>query len=111
MCSSRLAAWWRWLRDKARGRPRPRTSWQVILYTRQGCHLCDGAWQLLEQARRRHGFHLETRDVDTDPELVRQHGLHVPVVEVNGRVRFRGIVNPVLLRRLFEANERTASQL
>jgi glutaredoxin len=75
------------------------------MYTRQGCHLCEAAWELLEDAQRRHGFSLEKVDIDTDPALVAEHGLHVPVVSVNGRVRFRGVVNAVLLRRLFDAEE------
>jgi hypothetical protein len=56
-------------------------------------------------AQRRHGFSLEVVDIDTDPALVAEHGLHVPVVCVNGKVRFRGVVNAVLLERLFRAQE------
>jgi glutaredoxin len=73
------------------------------MYTRQGCHLCEQAWELLERARRRHGFDLRQVDIDGDPALREQHGLHVPVVEVDGRVYFRGVVNAVLLERLFNA--------
>ena len=77
----------------------------LVLYTRQGCHLCEDAWELLEEARRRYGFALRQVDIDDDPELVREHGECVPVVAVNGRVRFRGVVNRVLLKRLLEAGE------
>ena len=48
-------------------------------------------------------FGLEKRDVDSEPELKTRHGDFVPVVTVNGKVRFRGRVNPVLLERLFRA--------
>ena len=90
---------WNWLR---RWWSRPdRTSWQLVLYTRHGCHLCETARQQLERARRRHGFTLRVIDVDTDPELAARFGAEVPVVAVNGKVRFRGGVNPVLLERLF----------
>jgi len=75
----------------------------LVLYTRQGCHLCEDAWELLEEARRRYGFTLRQVDIDDDPQLVREHGECVPVVAVNGRVRFRGVVNRVLLKRLLEA--------
>lgn len=75
------------------------------MYTRQGCHLCEQAWQQLEEARRRYEFALRSVDVDEEPELVRQYGECVPVVAINDRVRFRGIVNPVLLRRILEAAE------
>ena len=92
---------WAWLRSwRGGGRLR---HWQVVMYTRRGCHLCEQAWEQLEEARRSHGFALIQADVDADPELVRQYGECVPVVVVNGRVRFRGVVNPVLLRRLLRA--------
>jgi glutaredoxin len=74
------------------------------MYTRQGCHLCEQAWELLKRARRRHGFALRSVDVDGDPALAEQFGLEVPVVVVDGRVRFRGVVNAVLLGRLFAAD-------
>jgi glutaredoxin len=77
--------------------------WNVVMYTRQGCHLCEQAWQQLEQAQKRYHFALSQVDVDEDAQLAREYGECVPVVVVNGRVRFRGIVNPVLLRRLLEA--------
>jgi glutaredoxin len=77
----------------------------VVIYTRKGCHLCEEAEQILEQARQRHAFTLTRIDVDTDPELVKQHGLCVPVVLVEGQVRFRGRVNRVLLERLLRATE------
>jgi glutaredoxin len=70
------------------------------MYTRAGCHLCDEARAQLENAQKEHGFALELVDVDSDPELREAHGDCVPVVLVDGKVRFRGRVNPVLLRRL-----------
>jgi glutaredoxin len=82
---------------------RPAAPTQVVLYTRRGCHLCEEVWQRLEAARRRHDFALTAVDVDTDPELADRYGLCVPVVTVNGTVRFRGAVNPVLLERLLRA--------
>ncbi len=89
---------WGWLRSwRGGGRLR---HWQVVMYTRRGCHLCEQAWAQLEEARQDYGFALSQVDVDAEPELVRQYGECVPVVVVNGRVRFRGVVNPVLLRRL-----------
>ena len=94
---SRWRAWW--------GR-RQRPALDVVLYTRQGCHLCEDAWAELAAARQRHGFRLSLVDVDSDPRLVAEHGEHVPVVTVNGQVRFRGRVNRVLLERLLTALRR-----
>jgi glutaredoxin len=73
------------------------------MYTRQDCHLCEIAWQRLQDAQREYHFQLEKVDVDADPELTARHGDQVPVVEVDGQVRFRGLVNPVLLQRLLYA--------
>jgi len=50
-----------------------------------------------------YGFHLaplDSRQIEEIPQLVEQYGTCVPVVTVNGRVRFRGVVNAVLLERL-----------
>jgi glutaredoxin len=76
---------------------------QVQMFTRTGCHLCDEAWQILEAARQRHGFALQAVDVDADPELVAQYANCVPVVLIDGKVRFRGRINRVLLTRLLRA--------
>ena len=73
---------------------------EVVLYTRQGCHLCDDAWELLQQAAKRHRLTLSTRDVDADPALAAAYGECVPVVQIDGTVRFRGVVNAVLLERM-----------
>jgi glutaredoxin len=81
------------------GRPRLEHL-HILVYTRRGCHLCDDAWQLLEREQRQYGFRLTAIDVDSDPELAGRYGECVPVVLVDGRVRFRGIVNRALLTRL-----------
>jgi glutaredoxin len=69
---------------------------QVVLYTRAGCHLCDEALDVLL----RHNIEPRCVDIDADPELRERFGLCVPVVEIDGQIRFRGRVHPVLLRRL-----------
>jgi glutaredoxin len=76
---------------------------QVTFYTRRGCHLCEDAWQLVQAARRKYDFELTARDVDEEPALAAAHGECVPVVAVNGKVRFRGRVNAVLLERCLRA--------
>jgi hypothetical protein len=77
------------------------------MYTRQGCHLCDEAWDILTQARQRHAFSLVAVDIDTDPALVQEYGLSIPVVTIDGKVRFRGRINRVLLERTLRAAEDT----
>ena len=69
---------------------------ETIIYTRQGCHLCQTAEDLL----RRHGLEPRLVDVDADPDLCKQYDHCVPVVVIDGKVRFRGRVDERLLRRL-----------
>lgn len=71
----------------------------VTLYTRFGCHLCDDALALL----RRHGLSPREVDIDQDPQLRERYDTCVPVVEIDGRERFRGRVDELLLRRLIKA--------
>lgn len=68
----------------------------VRLYTRQGCHLCDEALNLLWSE----GLDVKLVDIDGDPTLREQFDTCVPVVEIGGKIRFRGKVDRVLLRRL-----------
>ena len=100
MGSEFLRDWWRRLYSA------PRPHLRIVLYTRQGCHLCEDAWQLLEAARKRDGFTLDSVDVDGDPALAARFGENVPVVEVNGTVRMWGRINPVLLQRLFRGERK-----
>jgi hypothetical protein len=60
----------------------------------------------LQEEQQRYGFALAVVDVDANCELAALHGEHVPVVAVNGKVRFRGVVNRVLLTRLLRAQTR-----
>lgn len=68
----------------------------VKLYTRTGCHLCEDAEALLV----RYGLQPQLVDIDADSALRERYNECVPVVEINGRERFRGCVNEMLLARL-----------
>jgi glutaredoxin len=73
----------------------------LVLYTREGCCLCEEAAELL--ARYRSYLPPATEvDIDTDPRLRERFATCVPVVEIDGEIRFRGVVNEVLLRRLID---------
>ncbi|MEX2027573.1 MAG: glutaredoxin family protein [Pirellulaceae bacterium] len=69
---------------------------QVILFTRAGCHLCEEA----EGVLLRHGLKVTSIDIDASPELRERYDTCVPVVVIEGKERFRGQVNEVLLQRL-----------
>ncbi|MBI3822674.1 MAG: glutaredoxin family protein [Planctomycetes bacterium] len=91
-----LASFWNWLTRS----PTQRPDLHFLLYTRAACPLCDEAWELLVRYQKRYGFVLETRDIDASADLVHEFGQCVPVVAINGKVRFRGHVNEVLLQRI-----------
>lgn len=74
----------------------------VTLYTREHCCCCRSAREVLEEYRQAHGFDLEEVDA-SDPAIVDRVGPTVPVIAVDGKVRFRGEVNRVLLDRLIAA--------
>jgi glutaredoxin len=73
------------------------------VYTRTQCCCCHKAIDVLKEAQQQFGFTIEEVDVDGDPDLVAQFDTDVPVVALNGKVRFRGVVNPMLLDRLLRA--------
>jgi glutaredoxin len=76
------------------------------VYSRAACGCCEKAMKLLKEAQRRFGFNIDEVDIDHDPDLVAKYNAEVPVVMVNGKVRFRGVVNPALLERLLAAESR-----
>jgi predicted thioredoxin/glutaredoxin len=58
------------------------------LITRARCGLCDELHQALRAELARRGLELPVAvvDVDSDPELVRRFGWHVPVLRLGGEV-------------------------
>ncbi len=88
-------------------RPRPRADHLTFtVYSRKECCCCHTALEVLEGFRRRHRFAVEVVDVDSDPDLADRYGSTVPVVALDGKVRFKGVINPVLLERLLTAESR-----
>jgi glutaredoxin len=83
--------WRRWAPQGRKAR-----SIETVLYTRQGCCLCEQARELLLA----YGFEPTLVDIDRHPDLIEAYGDCVPVVTLNGKLRFRGRVNKSLLLRL-----------
>lgn len=73
-------------------------------YTKPNCSLCDEALVVLSR------FKDELPDPEMvnildDPELVEKHGEEIPVIELDGTIRFRGIVSEELLKRMITARK------
>jgi len=75
---------------------------RVVLYTRSDCPLCDDAKGVLAEFRDVLPA-VQEIDIDADENLRERFNNCVPVVEFDGKVRFRGRINRVLLRRMIEA--------
>ena len=73
------------------------------VYTRAQCCCCHKALDVLKDAQQRSGFVIEEIDIDKAPNLIALYDTEVPVVALNGKVRFRGVVNSALLERLLVA--------
>ena len=63
---------------------------ELVLYTRKSCPLCDEMKHEIAGARAAEPYTLREIDIDSDPELVRLHGLSIPVLAIEGHVAFKG---------------------
>jgi len=66
----------------------------VVLYARDGCHLCDEARRVILSVRERLPFAFSEVDIETDDDLLRDYGIRIPVVTVDGEERFEIAVDP-----------------
>lgn len=66
---------------------------QVILYTREGCCLCEEAREVLLRVRAQHEFILEERDIEADDALLRAYLERIPVVTIDGVEAFEFFVD------------------
>jgi len=60
----------------------------VVLYARPGCHLCDEARDVILAVRERRPFSFAEIDIESDDDLLREYGIRIPVVTVDGEERF-----------------------
>ena len=67
---------------------------RVVLYSREGCHLCDVARDVILAERSGTVFAFDEVDIGGDDALELEYGIRVPVVEIDGRERFEVEVDP-----------------
>ncbi len=74
---------------------------QVVLYSREGCCLCDDAREVLVRVREEAApqFVLHERDIDSDDDLFRAYLERIPVVTIDGTEAFELFVDEAELRR------------
>ena len=73
----------------------------VRLYSKPGCHLCENAKQLLDDARADFDFLLEEINIEEDPALKERLGTQIPVITFDGGNRVAGQISDEKLRRAF----------
>ena len=66
---------------------------RVVLYGRQGCHLCDDAREVLLGM----GVAFAEIDITTDDELHARYLERIPVLTVDGEELFDYFIDPVVL--------------
>src|SRR5437763_6183881 len=73
----------------------------VVLYSRDGCCLCDDAREVLVAVQERYPatFSLQECDIDTDDRLLRAYLERIPVITIDGQEAFELFVNPDELER------------
>jgi glutaredoxin len=73
----------------------------VVLYTREGCCLCDTAREVLVRVRDRHpsALAIEERDIEDDDALLRAYLERIPVITIDGQETFELVVDERELER------------
>lgn len=75
---------------------------ELVLITREGCHLCDQALALLREL----GHEPHLADVDADDELFRVYDWRVPVVLADGVVIGEGRITRQILQTALKRSGR-----
>ena len=57
----------------------------VVIYSRNGCHLCEIEEKLVKDIQKDHEFELEIIYIDGDASLEKEYGEEVPVTLINGK--------------------------
>jgi glutaredoxin len=74
----------------------------ITIYSRQGCHLCDDAFNTLESMRKELNFEIEVIDIDQDAELIKLYSDQVPVIHIDGEHHDFYKVDPTRFRSSLE---------
>jgi glutaredoxin len=72
---------------------------EVVVYSRQGCHLCEQALDRLRRLGNELTFELRVVDVDAEPALAERYGATAPVVAVDGVEVSAGRLDRAAVRR------------
>ncbi|GAB4296433.1 MAG: glutaredoxin family protein [Methylophaga sp.] len=54
---------------------------QITLFTTEGCHLCEQAYDLLRSLPDSHALQIDLQEIGDDDDLVARYGIRIPVVQ------------------------------
>ncbi|MDI3331244.1 MAG: glutaredoxin family protein [Micrococcus sp.] len=80
-----------------------KSSPDVVLLVKDGCHLCADAIAVVDEVCRRLGVPWREVDIAGHPDLAARHAEEIPVLMVDGIQRDFWRIDPVRLERLLGA--------
>jgi glutaredoxin len=83
---------------------------QVTFYTRENCHLCDEALEVVHRALEKTPFELVLVDLDHEASLEKKNAYDwdIPVIEIDGRKMMKHRVDEERLLRLVASDASTS---
>ena len=72
---------------------------RIEMFSRPGCHLCDEARDVIEQARSHYPFKFRIINIENERKLEAAYGTEIPVVRINGNKAFKYRVDSQELER------------
>jgi len=75
---------------------------RVDVFSKEDCHLCDVAKEVIRKVRKKIPFHLQEIDITDDRNLFESFKEQIPVVFVNGRKCFKYRVDEDKFTKLLE---------
>ena len=73
---------------------------QIVLYVREGCHLCEDAAVLMDEMIGRDAY--STIDIESDDDLLVRYAHRIPVLSVDGQDRLELIFTKPDLREALD---------
>ncbi len=81
----------------------------LTFYTKDDCHLCDVAMEIVLKVNKTLEFNIEKVDITATEELMNEFGEKIPMIYVNGKPAFKYKVDEVSLiekiKREFQVNQ------
>ena len=72
---------------------------EVVLYTREGCSLCEKAKATILAVRKEIAFEFREVNIGWEGELFEEHKHDIPVIEIDGRRAFKYRVDAEALKK------------